>query len=86
MTLRDSVWDAVLRKLAIVDEAGFKISDLDFDESQRHTVRRVLREMEDLEWLERTNERGRIWYPGESAKQFLKLSKEDELVDTENPN
>ncbi len=84
MTLRDTVWDAVLRELATEDEAGFKISDLDFDESQRHTVRRVLREMEDLGWLERTGKRGRIWYPGENAKLFLKLPEDTELLEEEN--
>lgn len=83
MTLRDSVWDAVLRELTTVGENGFKISDLDFDESQRHTVRRVLREMEKLGWLQRNNERGRIWYPGESTKRSLNISEDAELLESE---
>lgn len=84
MTLRDRVWDAVLRELATDNKEGFKISDLNFDESKRHTVRRVLREMENLGWLQRTGERGRIWYPGESAERFLKISEDAKLVESEN--
>ena len=83
MTLRDRVWDAALRELATDGEEGFKISDLDFDESKRHTVRRVLREMEDLGWLERTDDRGRIWYAGESADLLLTRPRE-EALETEN--
>lgn len=79
MTLRDRVWDAVLRELATDDGEGFKISDLDFGESKRHTVRRVLREMEDMGWLERSNDRGRIWDGGENADLLLTRSEEEEL-------
>jgi len=43
MTLRDDTWNAVLVQLRKTGQ--FKISDLPFDESKRHTVRRVLREM-----------------------------------------
>ena len=81
MTARDEVWDTVLRKLTTAEETGFKISDLGFEKSQRHTVRRVLREMEDLSWLERENDRSHIWYPGESAKQFLNLAKSSDKIE-----
>ena len=84
MTVRDRVWDAVLRELVTEDDAKFKISDLDFTESERHTVRRVLREMEELSWLERTSDTGRIWYAGESAREFLKISNEAELLEDDN--
>ncbi|SFG00505.1 hypothetical protein SAMN04488063_1105 [Halopelagius inordinatus] len=82
MTLRDRVWDAVLCELA-TEDAQFKISELDFDDSQRHTVRRVLREMENLSWLERTSDVGRIWYAGEKARRYVKLSEEAELLENE---
>lgn len=72
MTLRDEVWDAVLKQL--VRTGYFKISDLPFDEGQRHTVRRVLREMEDLGWLERENNRAAIWRIGETGKLHLNVS------------
>lgn len=76
MTLRDEVWGAVLKQLS---EGGqFKIGDLPFEESQRHTVRRVLRNMEELEYLERANERGRIWYPGDTARQLIELPEDAE--------
>jgi ribosomal protein S19E (S16A) len=74
MTARDQVWDAVLRQL---NKTGyFKISDLPFDESQRHTVRRVLREMEQLGWLERENDRAAIWRVGERGRLLLNVSAE----------
>jgi len=72
MTLRDDVWHEVLRQL--VKTGSFRISDLPFDESQRHTVRRVLREMEDLGWLSRKNKRAATWRIGEAAELRLNVS------------
>lgn len=71
MTLRDTVWHAVLKQLR--KTGSFRISDLPFDESQRHTVRRVLREMEEMEWLARENNRAATWHPGETALTHLNL-------------
>lgn len=72
MTLRDNVWNAVLKQL--IKTGQFRISDLPFDEGQRHTVRRVLREMEDQRWLARENERAATWRMGELAVLHLNVS------------
>jgi hypothetical protein len=72
MTTRDQVWNAVLKQL--IRTGYFKISDLPFDEEQRHTVRRVLREMEDLDWLERESNRSAIWRIGDSGQLHLQVS------------
>jgi len=74
MTLRDQVWDEVLHQL--VRTGQFKISDLDFEESQRHTVRRVLREMEDLNWLRRDDNLSATWKLGELAEMHMNISPE----------
>lgn len=68
MTLRDEVWDEVLKTIARQD--SFKISDLDFTESQRHTVRRVLKEMETLDWLRRDSPQAGIWRTGTRAQEL----------------
>ena len=46
MTLRDDVWHSVLLQLR--KTGYFRISDLPFADGQTHTVRRVLRQMEEL--------------------------------------
>lgn len=74
MTLRDEVWNAVLKQLA--QTGKFKISDLPFDDSQRHTVRRVLREMEQLYWLSRESTQAAIWRIGELGRLHLNVSPE----------
>lgn len=74
MTLRDEVWHATLRQ--IVKTGSFRISDLPFNDSQRFTVRRVLREMEDLGWLERENDRAATWRLGDKAESHLNVSVE----------
>ena len=78
MTLRDQVWNSVLHRLT--ENGRFQISDLPFNESQRHTVRRTLREMEDFGWLKRTSETGKTWYAGELAEEHLQLSSRAELL------
>jgi hypothetical protein len=72
MTLRDDTWNAVLVQLRKTGQ--FKISDLPFDENKRHTVRRVLREMETLGWLDRDNDRAAIWKLGELGKLHLNIN------------
>jgi len=72
MTLRDNVWNAVLKQL--VKTGYFKISDLPFNKSQRHTVRRTLRKMEETDWLSRENDRAATWRMGELAELHLNVS------------
>lgn len=69
MTLRDDVWHEVLSTLAT--QQKFKISELGFEDSQRHTVRRVLREMESRGYLKRDNKQSPFWQRG---PQFEMLS------------
>jgi hypothetical protein len=78
MTLRDDVWDSVL---PLIRESGrCKAGDLPFDKSQRHTVRRVLKEMEEKGWLTRPSERSHTWYAGDKAKKYLTLTKQAEVL------
>lgn len=72
MTLRDNVWNAVLKQL--IRTGKFMISDLPFTEEQRHTVRRVLREMEDLGWLERESKKAATWRLGLIGATHLNIS------------
>ena len=74
MTLRDEAWDETLKQLRKTGK--FRIGDLPFDHGQRHTVRRVLREMEDREWLSRETEYAATWRMGEKAKLHLNVSPE----------
>lgn len=72
MTLRDEVWDATLKQL--VKTGKFRIGDLPFEDGERHTVRRVLREMEETGWLTRDNARAATWRMGEKATRHLNVS------------
>jgi DNA-binding IclR family transcriptional regulator len=72
MTLRDEVWDTVLMQLK--NRGRFKISELRFSEGERHTVRRVLREMEEMDWVMRESEHAAIWRLGPKAEMMLELS------------
>jgi hypothetical protein len=72
MTVRDEVWAAVLEEL--VRTGRFKISDLEFEESERHTVRRVLKQMEKFGWLSRKSDKAAIWRIGERAELYLNVS------------
>lgn len=74
MTQRDNVWSAVLIQLRMAGQ--FRISDLPFDDGQRHTVRRVLREMESRGWLDRENKRAAIWRLGPEAELHLNVSRD----------
>lgn len=73
MTLRDKVWDAVLDTLN--DEEAFKVKDLAFDESKRHTVRRVLRRMENHGWVSRETPKSSIWCRGPKYEEQLMAQK-----------
>ena len=77
MTLRDEAWTTALEQ--IVKTGKFKLSDLPFKNSERHTVRRVLRELESFGWLERTSPHSSIWRPGPRAVFLLNL--EDEKIE-----
>ncbi len=74
MTVRDKVWDEVMTTL--VNRGKFKISDLPFDDSTRHTVQRVLREMEEKGWVRRDSPHAGIWRVGSKAELLLNLSDE----------
>lgn len=74
MTLRDEAWNTALEQ--IVKTGKFKLTDLPFKESERHTVRRVLREMEAYNWLARESEHAAIWRAGPKAEMLMNLSEE----------
>jgi ribosomal protein S19E (S16A) len=74
MTTRDDVWDTVAHELK--NRGKFKISELPFEEEQRHTVRRVLKEMEDIGWVRRTSEQAAIWRLGPVAETLLEVDEE----------
>lgn len=74
-TTRDEVWTAVLTQLSKSGE--FQVSDLGLDTSKRHTVYRVLREMEDIGWLIERDTEPRTWKAGEVARRHLNLPMED---------
>jgi DNA-binding HxlR family transcriptional regulator len=75
MARRDDVWHVVIQEL--VTRGKFRISDLDeFDEGQRHTVRRTLKEMEKKGWVTRTSAQSPIWRLGPLAKLTLNVDEE----------
>ena len=74
MGIRDEAWSAVLLELR--RSGQFRISDLPFNDEQRHTVRRVLREMESLGWLARESKRAATWRIGEEAELHLNVSRD----------
>lgn len=67
MTTRDEVWARVIL-LQLPRLEKFKRSDLGFNDGKRHTVQRVLAEMEDIGLLERNREHGSWYLPGPLAK------------------
>ena len=62
MVLRDEVWDTAL--LALTTKETFKTRELGFTASETQTVKRVLKEMEQMGWLQRDSPRAHIWRPG----------------------
>jgi MarR-like DNA-binding transcriptional regulator SgrR of sgrS sRNA len=73
MTIRDDTWDAAFEQLLTTGE--FKLTDLPFNESERHTVRRVLREMENKGWLQRETGSSK-WRVGKKAELLMQLDSE----------
>ncbi|ADD03837.1 uncharacterized protein Nmag_0245 [Natrialba magadii ATCC 43099] len=75
-TKRDKVWNATLELL--VAQGKFKASDimeeLDLTESQRQTVRRVLRAQEEYGWVERESRQSGIWRLGWKGRMLLNVS------------
>lgn len=67
MTTRDDVWFRVLT-VQLPSLEPFKRLDLGFKESKRHTVQRVLQEMEEKRLIRRKTEGGAIYYPDIVAK------------------
>jgi len=55
----------------MANSGDFKIGDLPFEEGERHTVRRVLRNMEDKGWLRREKKTSNIWKPGQKYEMFV---------------
>jgi DNA-binding IclR family transcriptional regulator len=86
MTLRDSVWDAALEELASNGELKVAdiLEDIDAGESQRQTVRRCLKELEQKGWLERESKYSSIWRIGEKGELLLQLSEGEQAL--KNPN
>lgn len=78
MTTRDEVWNEIIETL--VEEGRFKLSDLDIDESKRHTVSRVCREMEDMGYLYRREGESKTWRAGKLAKSLLNLEPKAEVM------
>ena len=76
MTLRDEAWNAAMEQ--IVKTGKFKLADLPFKKSERHTVRRVLREQQRYSWLTRDSDNSSIWRAGPKAELMMNLS-EDKL-------
>lgn len=74
MTLRDECWTTALEQ--IVKTGKFKLSDLPFKESERHTCRRVCREMEKYQWLTRDSQHAAIWRAGPKAEMLMNLSEQ----------
>ena len=72
-TLRDRIWTAALELL--VAKGKFKaaelIEDADLKESQRQTVRRTLRALEEDGWLERDSPQSGIWRMGWKGRMLL---------------
>lgn len=68
ISLKSKVWShAAFRAVSSTD---FGIDDLPFRSDQRATVRRTLREMEQLGWLVRESNRGTVWQAGPTIDRF----------------
>lgn len=74
MAQRDNIWKEVLKLLA--RKGQFRISELPCAESQRHTIRRVLREMEVLGYVTRESNRSATWRVSEEAMLVLAVDAE----------
>lgn len=74
-TLRDQIWDVALEQLVAKGElrATEVIEDAGLDESQRQTVRRTLRSLEEDGWLERDSPQSSIWRLGATGQRLLNV-------------
>jgi len=74
VTLKDECWTTMLEQ---VNRTGkFKLGDLPFKKSERHTCRRTAREMEAYGWLTRDSEHSSIWRAGPKSEMLFNLSEE----------
>lgn len=71
MTWRDDVWSEALQ--LVRSRGKFRISELEFKDGQRATVRRTLREMEQFGWLRRDSQLDATWRLGEEGKKLLNV-------------
>lgn len=75
-TARDQVWNSVLELLTTPSPGGFRLDTVRqqarLAASQEQTVRRVLKTMEAMGYLQRESDRGHYWYPGPRARQYLR--------------
>lgn len=74
MTLRDEAWHTVFHTLTQKEE--FKLTDLGFKDSEKHTVKRCLREMSDYGWIERDTPQHSIWRAGPRFKALARVADE----------
>ncbi len=71
MGQRDVVWSEVLQ--VVKSHGKFRTSDLEFEDEQRATVRRVLREIEKYGWLGRESKLDATWRLGEKGRKLLNV-------------
>lgn len=69
-TIQREVWSSAFDLL--IENGEFTISDLNgFDNSEKYTVNRVLKHLEELGWLERDSPNGTVWYAGPNVKTVI---------------
>lgn len=71
MVSKGEVWSAALVELC--ESGEFVVSDLGFDDDDRHVVRRALKEMNNNGWVTSDGMRSAIRKPGELAEKYLQL-------------
>lgn len=68
ISLKSKVWSHAAFRA--VSNTSFEIDDLPFRPGQRATVRRTLREMEQLGWLVRESNQDSVWHAGPTTAGF----------------
>jgi len=71
---RDRVWNAVIEALVEADGQPIQkrhVREFVNEPVQDRTINRTMNAMEELEWLERTTDRGHKWFPGPKAIRYL---------------
>lgn len=79
MTLREQAWHITL-VAKLTNCEPFKRRELNFEESERHTVQRALNSMEDAGYLYRESKTSGVWYPDVLTKALFgqgELSKDE---------